>query len=82
MEPTMTLREIFAAYRQSRRRQAAIRDLKRLSAEQLDDIGIPADRLGEVVDALLARPAPFDVSARVMPEFELRSLAPREVRVV
>jgi uncharacterized protein YjiS (DUF1127 family) len=80
MELTMTtLIEIFAAYRQSRRRQAAIRDLKRLSAEQLDDIGISPDRIGEVVDALLARPASFNTSARIKPEFKLRRLAPRQV---
>lgn len=68
------LTNILAAYRRNRTRQAAIRDLKRLSAEQLDDVGISPDRLGEVVDAMLARPEPFDASARIKPEFELRSL--------
>ena len=49
----MTLTSFFAAFQQSRRRRAAIRDLKRLSDEQLLDVGIEPDRLQEVADAML-----------------------------
>jgi hypothetical protein len=66
------LTDIVAAFRRGRMRQAAIRDLHRLSREQLADVGIPEDRLGDVIDAMLARPQPLDTSARITPELEGR----------
>jgi len=61
----LALTQIVAAFRRSRMRRAAIRDLKSLSREQLSDVGIPEDRLGDVIDDMLARQQPFDVSALI-----------------
>jgi hypothetical protein len=64
----------FASFlRRNKMRRDAMRDLRELSPEQLADIGIPSDRLGEVIEGLLARPEPFDLRARMKPEFDLRS---------
>ena len=68
---------LFRSLRQNHKRRSAIRDLAHLSPQQLADIGLPADGLGEVVDAMLAKPEPFDLSTRFKPEIELRSLLPR-----
>ena len=64
------LTQIVAAFRRSRMRRAAIRDLHRLSREQLSDVGIPSDRIGDVIDAMLACPQRFDRSARLAPELD------------
>jgi uncharacterized protein YjiS (DUF1127 family) len=52
-EIAMTLTSLFAAFQQSRKRQATIRDLKRLSDEQLLDVGIEPDHLEETAAAML-----------------------------
>lgn len=71
------LDSVIAFFRRNSMRRDAIRDLSRLGPQQLADIGLPSDRLGEVVDAMLARPEPFDLNARFKPELELQSLLPR-----
>lgn len=68
---------LIALFRRNRIRDAAIHDLRRLTPQQLADIGIPSDRVGEVVDAMLMRPEPFDLGARFKPELELQGLLPR-----
>ena len=68
----LALTQIVTAFRRSRMRRAAIRDLQRLSREQLSDVGIPEDRLGDVVDDMLARPQPFDTGARITPGLKAR----------
>jgi uncharacterized protein YjiS (DUF1127 family) len=45
--------DFVAAIRHNGRRRAALRDLRYLTAEQLADVGIEPDHLGEVVDAML-----------------------------
>jgi uncharacterized protein YjiS (DUF1127 family) len=60
-----TLRDIVAAFRRNQVRRAAIRDLQRLSREQLSDVGIPPDQLGDAVDAMLAHPRPVETGVRI-----------------
>lgn len=67
---------LLAFINRSRARRLAIADLRQLSAHQLDDIGLSDDRLGEVVDSMLSRPAPFDLARRIKPEMDLRSFSP------
>lgn len=67
------LTDIVAAFQRNRMRRAAIHDLNHLSREQLSDVGIPSDRIGDVVDAMLARPQPFDRSARITPDIKGRA---------
>jgi len=47
------LSEMLESFRNGRIRRAAIRDLKRLPAAQLRDMGIAPDQFGDIVDAML-----------------------------
>ena len=49
---------VLAAFRRVRQRRRAIGELARMSDWRLADLGIPRDRIPEVVDGLIARQAP------------------------
>lgn len=58
MEIKMTaLAALFASFRRGRIRRSAAHTLSGLSAEQLADLGIASDGIGDVVDALITRDA-------------------------
>lgn len=51
------LSTFLAAFRSGKIRRSAIHTLRGLSSEQLADLGIAADGIGDVVDGLIARQA-------------------------
>jgi uncharacterized protein YjiS (DUF1127 family) len=51
-------RGVLAAFRRVRQRRRAINELSRMSDWRLADMGIPRDRIPEVVDGLIAREGP------------------------
>lgn len=51
-------RGMLAALRRIRQRRRTISELSRMSDWRLADIGIPRDRIPEVVDGLIARAGP------------------------
>lgn len=51
-----TFSSLLAAFRQGSARRSAAHALRSLPAAQLADLGIPADAIDDVVEAMLARP--------------------------
>jgi uncharacterized protein YjiS (DUF1127 family) len=58
------LSSFLAAFRRGRIRRSAVRTLRGLSSEQLADLGIASDGIGDVVDGLIAREAALSVRTR------------------
>jgi uncharacterized protein YjiS (DUF1127 family) len=48
------LSSLFASFRRARIRRSAVHALRGLSSEQLADLGIASDGIGELVDGLIA----------------------------
>jgi hypothetical protein len=59
------LSPFLASFRRARIRRSALHALRGLSSEQLADLGIASDGIGEVVDGLLANRATSVASARL-----------------
>ena len=53
----IALSSFLAAFNRGRTRRSAVRALRGLSSEQLADLGITSDGIGDVVDGLIARQA-------------------------
>ena len=53
----IALSSFLAAFRRGRIRRSAVHTLRGLSSEQLADLGIASDGIGDVVDGLIARQA-------------------------
>jgi uncharacterized protein YjiS (DUF1127 family) len=51
------LSSLLASFRRARIRRSAVHALRGLSSEQLADLGIASDGIGEVVDGLIANRA-------------------------
>jgi hypothetical protein len=61
------LSSFLISFRRGRIRRSAVRTLRHLSAEQLADLGIAADGIGDAVDGLIAREATLSARARTSP---------------
>jgi uncharacterized protein YjiS (DUF1127 family) len=61
------LSSFLASFRRGRIRRSAVRALRGLSAEQLADLGIAPDRIGDAVDGLIARDATRPARTRTGP---------------
>jgi hypothetical protein len=59
------LSSFLASFRLARVRSSAVHALRGLSSEQLADLGIASDGIGELVDGLIASRAAAAVPARV-----------------
>lgn len=57
----VTFSSFLAAFHRAKIRRSAIRSLRSLSSEQLADLGIAPDGIGDVVDGLIARQATSSV---------------------
>lgn len=60
----IALSSFLTAFRRGRIRRAAVRTLRGLSSEQLADLGIASDGIGDVVDGLIAREAASSARTR------------------
>ena len=58
------LSSFLASFRRARIRRSAVHTLRGLSSEQLADLGIASDGIGDVVDGLIARQATPSARAR------------------
>ena len=60
----IALSSFLAAFRRGRIRRSAVHALRGLSSEQLADLGIASDGIGDVVDGLIARQSAVSVNTR------------------
>jgi uncharacterized protein YjiS (DUF1127 family) len=61
----IALSSFLAAFHRGRIRRSAVRTLRGLSSEQLADLGIASDGIGEVVDGLIAREATSSARTKI-----------------